>query len=82
MNEFIQAESPLNFNNGETQSKENSGHNRSIPENVICEVETGAKVTQEETDQPDDIPPEEPSQVDLNIENIEKNRGHGDRPRR
>lgn len=59
MNEFIQPKIPLKFNIGATQSEENFGHNKSIQENVICEVETGAEVTQEEVAQPGDIPLEE-----------------------
>ena len=40
MVEFIQPESPLNFNIGVTQYVDNSSHDRIIPENVSCEVET------------------------------------------
>ena len=70
MNDFIQPESPLNLNIGATQSVENSGHDRIIPENISCEAETREEDTQEEVDQPGDMPPEEPNQVGLNTENI------------
>lgn len=69
MNDFIQPKSPLNFNIGATQSIENSSHDKIISENVICEEETRAEATQEEVNQPGDMPPGEPSQVGLNTEN-------------
>lgn len=72
MDDFIQPESPLNFNIGATQSVENYGHDRIISENLSCEAETRAEATQEEVNQLGDMPPGEPSQVGLNTENIDK----------
>lgn len=75
MNDFIQPESPLNFNLGVSQYLENSRHDRIISENVSCEAEIEAKAIQEEVNQPGDMPSGEPSQACQNTENIGQTEG-------
>lgn len=70
MSEYIQPESPLNLSVESSQSEKNSTHNKSISEEIIGEVEMGTKTTQEEIEQTRDTPLEEPSQVNLNIEDV------------
>lgn len=70
MSEYIQPESKLNLNVEAAQSEENSAHNRNISEEIVGEVETGEKTTQEKADQTRVTSPEEPSQVDVNTEDV------------
>lgn len=70
MDEFIQPKCPLNLNIRETQSTEIFGHDRTISENISGGAETRAEHTQEEVNQFSNTPPREPSQVNLNIEDV------------
>ena len=70
MSEFIQPKSPLNLNLEVDQLEENSAHTKSMTESIIGEEETGTEVTQEEADQTRSTHPEEPSRVNLNIEDV------------